>query len=116
VLMTNHVHILATPSVADGASRLMQDVGREYVRYVNRSYRRSGTLWEGRFKSSLVDSAESSWVQERSAGRQNPNNWIRPLYCRHKTVSCASRIARAQHEYSYQSQSNGDFYTKGNFL
>jgi putative transposase len=56
--MTNHVHILATPAVADGASRLMQDVGREYVRYVNRSYRRSGTLWEGRFKSSLVDSAE----------------------------------------------------------
>lgn len=58
VLMTNHVHILATPSVANGVSRLMQDVGREYVRYINDTYRRSGTLWEGRFKSSLVDSAE----------------------------------------------------------
>ncbi|MBT8048323.1 MAG: transposase [Xanthomonadales bacterium] len=58
VLMTNHVHILMTPSVADGASRLMQDVGREYVRYINGLYRRSGTLWEGRFKSSLVDSAD----------------------------------------------------------
>lgn len=58
VLMTNHVHILATPRVADGVSRLMQDIGREYVRYINSSYRRSGTLWEGRFKSSLVDSAE----------------------------------------------------------
>jgi putative transposase len=56
--MTNHVHILATPSVADGVSRLMQDVGREYVRYINSKYRRSGTLWDGRFKSSLVDSAE----------------------------------------------------------
>jgi putative transposase len=58
VLMTNHVHILATPSVADGVSRLMQDVGREYVRCVNLKYRRSGTLWEGRFKSSVVESAE----------------------------------------------------------
>lgn len=58
VLMTNHVHILATPSVADGVSRLMQDVGREYVRYINSTYGRSGTLWEGRFKSSPVDSAE----------------------------------------------------------
>jgi putative transposase len=57
VLMTNHVHILATPAVADGISRLMQDVGREYVRYINSTYRRSGTLFEGRFKSSLVDSA-----------------------------------------------------------
>ena len=58
VLMTNHVHLLITPSVADGASRFMQDVGREYVRYINGAYRRTGTLWEGRFKSSLVDSAE----------------------------------------------------------
>ena len=54
--MTNHVHILATPLVADGVSRMMQDIGREYVRYINSAYRRSGTLWEGRFKSSLVDS------------------------------------------------------------
>ncbi len=56
VLMTNHVHILATPLVPDAVSRLMQDVGREYVRYINRTYKRSGTLWEGRFKSSLVES------------------------------------------------------------
>lgn len=57
VLMTNHVHLLVTPLVADAASRLMQDVGREYVRYINSSYQRTGTLWEGLFKSSLVDSA-----------------------------------------------------------
>ena len=56
VLMTNHVHLLVTPAIPDGVSRLMQDVGREYVRYFNRRYRRSGTLWEGRHKSSLVDS------------------------------------------------------------
>ena len=56
VLMTNHVHLLVTPSIPDGVSKLMQDVGREYVRYINFTYKRSGTLWEGRFKSSLVDS------------------------------------------------------------
>jgi putative transposase len=56
VLMTNHVHLLVTPMAAHGVSHLMQDVGRKYVRYVNHTYHRSGTLWEGRFKSSLVDS------------------------------------------------------------
>lgn len=55
VLMTNHVHILATPGQPDGVSRMMQRVGRQYVRYFNKAYRRSGTLWEGRFKSCVVD-------------------------------------------------------------
>jgi putative transposase len=56
VLMTNHVHLLLTPSTADGPSRFMQSVGRRYVRHVNTKYKRSGTLWEGRFKSAIVDS------------------------------------------------------------
>ncbi|MBN0989878.1 transposase [Amphritea pacifica] len=56
VLMTNHVHLLLTPKTKEGVSCLMQALGRYYVRYINQSYRRSGTLWEGRFKSSLVDS------------------------------------------------------------
>ena len=56
VLMTNHVHLLVTPSAAQGLSRLMQSVGRRYVRYVNGMYKRTGTLWEGRFKSAVVDS------------------------------------------------------------
>ncbi len=55
VLMTNHVHLLVTPYARDSISRMMQHLGRTYVRYVNRRYRRSGTLWEGRFKSSLVE-------------------------------------------------------------
>jgi len=55
VLMTNHVHLLATPNNPDAISRTMQDVGRRYVQYINFTYRRSGTLWEGRFKASLVD-------------------------------------------------------------
>ncbi len=56
VFMTNHVHLLLTPSSEDGPSRVMQSVGRRYVRYVNTAYRRTGTLWEGRFKSAIVDS------------------------------------------------------------
>ena len=55
VLMTNHVHLLMTPETSDGVSRVMQSIGRRYVQYVNVTYRRSGTLWEGRHKSSLVD-------------------------------------------------------------
>lgn len=54
VLMTNHVHILATPSEADGISKLMQGVGRHYVPYFNHAHNRTGTLWEGRYKSCLV--------------------------------------------------------------
>jgi putative transposase len=56
--MTNHVHLLITPQRADGPARLMQSLGRRYVQYINRSYKRSGSLWEGRYKSSVVQ-AES---------------------------------------------------------
>jgi putative transposase len=55
VFMTNHVHLLFTPEDSDSVSRMMQSLGRGYVRYFNRSYKRSGTLWEGRFKSCVVD-------------------------------------------------------------
>ncbi|BES70032.1 hypothetical protein RE428_10500 [Marinobacter nanhaiticus D15-8W] len=53
--MTNHVHLLVTPDETGSISRLMQHVGRQYVQYINKTYRRSGALWEGRHKSSLVD-------------------------------------------------------------
>lgn len=56
VLMTNHVHLLVTPSEPGAASRMMQAIGRRYVARFNARYRRTGTLWEGRFKSALVDS------------------------------------------------------------
>lgn len=56
VLMPNHVHLLVTPMADHGVTHLMQDVGRKYVRYVNHRYQRTGTLWEGRYKSSLIDS------------------------------------------------------------
>ena len=56
VLMTNHVHILCTPYEEGAVSKMMQSIGRMYVRYFNYTYQRSGTLWEGRFKSSLIQS------------------------------------------------------------
>jgi len=55
VLMTNHVHLLVTPSNEQGISRMMQAQGRKYVQYFNFTYGRTGTLWEGRYKSTLVD-------------------------------------------------------------
>ena len=53
-LMTNHVHLLLTPEQYDSAALLMKHLGQRYVQYINRGYRRSGTLWEGRFRSCLV--------------------------------------------------------------
>lgn len=58
VLMTNHVHLLMTPASAGAISRVMQCLGRRYVRYINDAYGRTGTLWEGRYKSHLVASDE----------------------------------------------------------
>ncbi len=58
VLMTNHVHLLLTPEEADGPALLMKHLGQRYVQYVNRTYRRSGTLWEGRFRSCLTQTED----------------------------------------------------------
>ena len=58
VLMTNHVHLLLTPQEKDSAGQLMKHLGQRYVQYINRTYRRSGTLWEGRFRSCLTQSEQ----------------------------------------------------------
>jgi putative transposase len=54
VLMTNHIHLLATPDTAEGLPQMMQSIGRRYVRYFNTRQQRTGTLWEGRYKSTVV--------------------------------------------------------------
>lgn len=54
VLMTNHVHLMVTPADGEGIGRLLQYLGRHYVLYINHRYGRSGTLWEGRYKASLI--------------------------------------------------------------
>ena len=56
VLMSNHVHLLLTPGHKDSTGRLFQALGRHYVRYVNTTYQRHGGLWEGRYKSNMIDS------------------------------------------------------------
>jgi putative transposase len=55
VLMTNHVHLLVTPARAESLPRVMQSLGRRYVRAINAAYRRSGTLWEGRYRAAPID-------------------------------------------------------------
>ncbi|WP_444895180.1 transposase [Microbulbifer sp. SSSA005] len=58
VFMTNHVHLLVTPQLDNGVSSMMQALGQVCVRYFNRAYLRSGTLWEGRYKSCLVQAED----------------------------------------------------------
>lgn len=62
VLMGNHFHLLVTPGEARALSTMMQGVGRAYVRYFNDRYKRSGTLWEGRFKGTVIDSERYLFV------------------------------------------------------
>lgn len=106
VLMTNHVHLLFTPRKAEAVPKLIISLGRRYVQYVNRSYRRTGTLWDSRYKSSLVqaetyllacqryielnpvraamveDPAHYRWTSYRSnaLGQQDPRLTPHPLY------------------------------------
>ncbi len=55
VLMTNHVHLLITPFTKNSIPQVMQSIGRRYVQYINKTYQRTGTLWEGRYKASLIN-------------------------------------------------------------
>ena len=54
VLMTNHVHLLLTPAKAESVLKLIIALERCYVQYINKTYRRTGTLWDSRYKSSLI--------------------------------------------------------------
>ena len=85
VLMTNHVHLLATPAYRDSLARLMQALGRRYVRFFNAKYQRTGTLWEGRFRACLIDSdryvlgcyryIELNSVRAKMVGRPSDYRW-----------------------------------------
>ena len=93
VLMTNHVHLLLTPSRIDSASNMMKHLGQRYVQYINRTYRRSGTLWEGRFKSCLAQEQRYVLVCHRyielnpvRAGMvSDPEDYTWSSYCRNGT-------------------------------
>jgi len=56
--MTNYIQLLMTPSTESGISRVMQLLGNRYVQYINKYYRKTGTLWEGRHKASLIDAKQ----------------------------------------------------------
>ena len=56
VLMSNHVHLLVTPAQAGGVASMIQILGRQYVQYFNQRHHRTETLWEGRYRSALIDS------------------------------------------------------------
>lgn len=56
VLMTNHAHLLVTPSTTESLPRTMQSLGRRYVRYINGTHKRTGTMWEGRYRAAPIDS------------------------------------------------------------
>ncbi|WP_068546620.1 transposase [Thalassotalea crassostreae] len=71
VFMTNHFHLLATPQTENAISKMMQGLGRDYAQYFNFKYNRTGTLWEGRFNSCLVDS-ESYLLQLYKYIEHNP--------------------------------------------
>jgi putative transposase len=58
VLMTNHVHLLASPETETSIAKTLQSVGRRYVQYFNATYRRTGTLWEGRYKATVIDTEQ----------------------------------------------------------
>lgn len=101
-LMTNHVHLLLTPSAHDSAALLMKHLGQRYAQYINRRYQRSGTLWEGRFRSCLVQAsnyvlacyryielnplranmvehpAEYRWSSYRANGKGSRPDWLTP--------------------------------------
>jgi len=58
VWMTNHIHLLATPTYEDSISKTFQSAGRKYVQYFNFTYKRSGALWEGRYRATVIDSEQ----------------------------------------------------------
>jgi len=71
VLMPNHVHLLLTPQAGDAVALMMQDVGRRYVRLFNDAHKRTGTLWEGRYKAAMIDSERYYLTCQRYI-EQNP--------------------------------------------
>ncbi len=105
VLMTNHVHLLVTPRAADSAPRLTISLGRRYARYFNDLHGRTGPLWEGRYRASVIDSdryflacsryiemnpvragmvghpAEYAWSSYRANALRTDNPWLSPHSC-----------------------------------
>jgi putative transposase len=81
VWMTHHIHLLATPQFENSISKVFQSAGRKYVQYFNFTYKRSGTLWEGRYRATVVDSEQYLLTIMRYYRTE-------PGTCRHDTRPC----------------------------
>ncbi len=127
VLMTNHVHLLISAERPDAPGALMKALGQRYVQYVNRTYRRSGTLWEGRFRSCLTQEegyllacqryielnpvranmvahpAEYRWSSYRANAQGEPDALLKP-HALYRTLGkdAASREAAYRELFRYQ--------------
>jgi putative transposase len=117
VLMSNHVHLLLSPDTAGSASTMMQRLGQRYVQYFNRRHDRTGTLWEGRFRSSAVHDERYFMVCQRyielnpvracmvdapadypwSSHRANAFGQQSPLITPHPVYASLGRTAAARH-------------------
>ncbi len=92
-LLDDRVHLLVTPSDESGLARMMQWIGRHYVPYFNKKYHRSGTLWEGRFRTSVV---EDDWLMKCSRFVEmqpvacglasRPEDYVWSSYCHHAGI------------------------------
>jgi len=114
VLMTNHVHLLITPHTEHGLSKVMQMIGRYYVQHFNYTYQRTGTLWEGRYKATLIDSEQYlltcyRYIElnpVRAKGLvEAPEDYIWSSY-RYNTMGKGSRIVTPHDEYLKLGQSD----------
>ena len=91
VLMPTHVHVLATPKTILSASRTMQSVGRRYAQLFNQKYQRTGSIWEGRFKSAVIDPQKyfllcQQYIEQNPARTglvQKPEDWLWSSYRHH---------------------------------
>ena len=75
VLLDNHFHLLLTPSAPDSLAKTLQALGRRYVRYFNDTHQRSGTLWEGRYRSTVLD-AQTHLLPYGGAGPASGSCWL----------------------------------------
>jgi putative transposase len=113
VLMTNHVHLLLTPAAAEGSSLVMKHLGQRYVQYFNRKYGRSGSLWEGRFRSSIVQDRDYllrcyRYIEMnpvRAGMVQHPSEYRWSSYCSN-AQGVASTLVKPHCEYVALSERN----------
>ena len=106
VLMSDHVHLLLTPHAANSIPAMMQGLGRQYVRYINQQYRRTGTLWAGRYKACLVEAEQflltcSRYIElnpVRAAIVKTPADYQWSSY-RHNTLGEPTIVICPHHKY-----------------